>query len=125
MADLTTKPCYVAKVEGCFAHGDTLRGAMAAAREKAYEMMPEEKRIEAFVNAHKRGEKYSNRDLFDWHNRLTGSCLAGRKAFVANHGIDLDGESTVEEFIDMTENDYGGNVIRKLKELWSMLYQDN
>ena len=40
---------------------------------------------------------------------------------MANHGIDLDGESTVEEFIEMTENDYGGHVIRKLKELWSML----
>ena len=40
----------------------------------------------------------------------------GRKVFVRNHDIDLDKTYTVEEFIGLTENDYGGEVIRRLKE---------
>ena len=32
------------------------------------------------------------------------------------HGVDLDGEMTVDEFIALTEDEYGGEVIRRLRE---------
>ena len=51
----------------------------------------------------------------DWHHRLTGSCEMGRRAFAERHNVDLNGSMTVAEFIRLTENDYGGNVIRKLR----------
>jgi hypothetical protein len=91
---------------------------MEALNDKLFEDMPEEERIEAFVKAHEAGKAYANTDFFDWHHRLTGSCEAGRKAFAQNHGVDLDGHMTVLEFITLTENDYGGKTIKKLKEFY-------
>lgn len=116
MSDFTTKDCYVAKNEdGIFAHGDTLWEAMNALLEKQFDDMPEEKRIEAFLEAHREDKKYPAQDLFDWHHRLTGSCMAGRKAFCLNHQIDLENDSfTVDEFINLTRDDYGGSVIRNM-----------
>ena len=115
MGDLTTKPCYIIKQNGMFAHGETLREARTAIVDKLLDGMSEEERIEAFVAEHKANTPYPNKDLYDWHHRLTGSCDMGRKAFVADHGLSLDGETTVEEFIKLTENAYGGNTIKKLK----------
>lgn len=114
--DLTFTPCYIVKQDGYFAHGGTLREAMEALRDKLFEDMPEDERIAAFVAEHEPGKPYPNRDLFDWHHRLTGSCEAGRKAFVADHGLDMGGSTTPEEFIRLTRNAYGGEVIRKLEE---------
>ena len=118
MSDFTTKDCYVVKNEdGIFAHGDTLREAMNALLEKQFDDMPEEKRIEAFLEAHREDKKYPAQDLFDWHHRLTGSCMAGRNAFCLNHQIDLENDSfTVDEFINLTRDDYGGCVIRNLEK---------
>lgn len=118
-SDLTIMPCYIVKQDGLFAHGATLRDAMDALRDKLFEDMPEDERIQAFVDAHEPGKAYPNQDLFDWHHRLTGSCLAGRTAFVQSHGLSLDGETTVEEFIRLTEHDYGGEIIRKLKPFYA------
>lgn len=116
--DLTMRPCFVAKSGNTFAHGHTLRGAMSSLRDKLFDEMPERDRISAFVESHKPKTPYPNKDLFDWHHKLTGSCLAGRNEFVSQHGIDLDGETTPEEFIRLTEHAYGGDVIRKLKEFY-------
>ena len=118
-SDLTIMPCYIVKQDGLFAHGATLRDAMDALRDKLFEDMPEDERIQAFVDAHEPGKAYPNQDLFDWHHRLTGSCLAGRTAFVQSHGLSLGGETTVEEFIRLTEHDYGGEIIRKLKPFYA------
>ena len=118
-SDLTMTPCYVVKGVAndntVFAHGDDLHKAMAALTDKMFVDMPEEERIAEFVKAHPDMDKpYPNQDLFDWHHRLTGSCMAGRNAFVKDRGLTLDGETTVAEFIKLTENAYGGSVIKNL-----------
>ena len=114
-SDLTMTPCYVVKGNNLFAHGDDLHKAMAALRDKMFEDMPEEERIAEFIKEHPdRDKAYPNQDLFDWHHRLTGSCMAGRNAFVKDHGLTLDGETTVTEFIRLTENAYNGSVIKNL-----------
>ena len=118
LKDLCTKDCYIVKQDDCFAHGYTLREAIEALHEKLFEDMPEEERIEEFVKCHKSNEKYPNTDFFIWHNKLTGSCLAGRNAFVKNHEINMDGSMTVSEFIELTKNDFGGKTILKLKEYY-------
>lgn len=117
-SDLTMSPCFIVKSGHMFAHGHTLRDAMSSLRDKLFDEMPERDRIFAFVESHKPKTPYPNKDLFDWHHKLTGSCLAGRNEFVSQHGIDLDGETTPEEFIRLTEHAYGGDVIRKLKEFY-------
>ena len=115
--DLTTRPCYIAKVGKYFAHGDTLHEAMADAQEKYNEHSPLTERIADF------NREFPNRDvkvdaarLFEWHHVLTGSCLAGRKAFCEGRGLDYEnGHYTVNEFIRLTRNAYGGEAIEELE----------
>ena len=119
-SDLSMTPCYVVKGSGYFAHGDTLRTAMEALMAKMFEDMLEEERIAEFIKAHPDKDKaYPNQDLFDWHHRLTGSCMAGRNAFVKDHGLTLDGETTVTAFIELTKNAYGGSVIKNLAKAYN------
>lgn len=113
--DLTLEPCYIVKGGGKFAHGETLRDAMTALTDKLFDDMPEDERIAAFVEAHPEYRKaYPNRDLYDWHHRLTGSCEMGRNAFVSDKGLSMDAEMTVEQFVELTRNAYGSSTIRKL-----------
>ena len=118
-SDLTMTPCYIVKNGSTFAHGDDLHKAMAAIRDKLFEDMSEEERIAEFIKVHPDKEKeYPNQDLFDWHNRLTGSCMAGRTAFVKDRGLTLDGETTVAAFIELTRNAYGGDTIKALEKAY-------
>lgn len=118
-SDLTLEPCWVVKGNNCFAHGRTLREARDAMLEKMFDDMSEEERIAAFVEAHEKDKAYSDKDFFDWHHRLTGSCEMGRREFAREHGIEkLNGWRTVKEFIALCENAYGGSIIRKLKSFY-------
>ena len=61
-------------------------------------------------------KKYPAKAFYIWHNRLTGSCEMGRNSFVRNGGYDLESDTfTVQEFIDITKNAYGGDIIKQLK----------
>ena len=115
--DLTLEACYVAKSGSLFAHGKTSAEAGQALREKIFANMDTDETIDMFLEEFKPGIKYPAKDFYVWHNRLTGSCEMGRNHFVSTHNIDLEnGLYTVEEFITITENDFGGNIIKKLKE---------
>ncbi len=119
--DLTLDPCFIVKGSGHFAHGATLRKAMEALTDKIMENMPEADRIAEFVKAHPEYRKaYPNWDLYDWHHRLTGSCQMGRDAFVQSKGLSLDGETTVEEFVKLTQSAYGGSVIQTLSNAYEV-----
>ena len=112
---LTLTQCYIVKQDGFFAHGETLREAMEALRDKLFEDMPEDDRIEMFLSETDRGKTYPTQYFYDWHHRLTGSCDMGRKQFARDHGVDLEhGMMTLTEFLELTKDAYGGNVIRKV-----------
>ena len=113
--DLTEEPTYVVKIGNSFAHGATLRKAREEAISKEFEDMPEAARLEAFREEFAPGEKRTVGDYYEWHHRLTGSCTQGRDAFAAEHQLKMGDLLTPEEFITLTENAYGGNIIRKLK----------
>ena len=118
-SDLTLTPCFIVKQDNQFAHGKTLGEARDALLEKLFADMPEEERLRAFSDFFQAGQSYSNRLFFDWHHRLTGSCEMGRQQFARDHGIDVEnGSMTPEEFIQLTENAYGGRTIRKLREYY-------
>ena len=121
-SDLTMTPCYIAKGGGKFAHGATLNKAVAALQGKLFEDMPEDERIAAFIKAHPdKNAKIPARDLWVWHNRLTGSCEMGRNQFAADRGIDIDkDEFTPLEFCEMCKGSYGGDVIRRLEEAYGV-----
>ncbi len=116
--DLTLDPCYVAKGHNKFAHGKTLAKAVEDLQNKIFADMDPEEAIALFLkefpDPHK---KYPAKEFWVWHNRLTGSCEMGRNAFVQNGGYDLEHDTfTVQEFIDITRNAFGGAVIRQLEE---------
>ena len=114
-SDLTLTPCYVVKRDNKFAHGETIEDAMAALFDKLFDDMPVEERVAEFLKVVKPGVKYPVQVFYDWHHRLTGSCEAGRKAFSADHGIDLEhGEYTLQDFLELTKDAYGSSVIREV-----------
>ena len=111
--DFSLEACFIAKVGGCFAHGETLKAARRAADEKYQESRPEEERIDEFVMAHPDLDaEYP--DLFSWHHILTGSCEMGRKAWCDARGLKPTDSITVRAFITGTVGHYGGGTIRKL-----------
>ena len=118
--DFGKTPCFVARsADGrLFAHGNNLHEAVAALEDKVSESMTEEERIELFCKSFKKTKKYKGTVFFDWHNRLTGSCLFGRNQFVKDKGLDVQAEYTVDEFIAIVENAYGSVIIKKLKSVW-------
>lgn len=122
LSDLTLKPCYIVKEQSKYAHGNTLYDAFAALQEKLYDDSTEEERIEAFRKKFPEYDTpYSNHDLFTYHHVLTGSCRIGREAFCKDRGIDLDGSTTVREFVELTKGSYGGDVIRKLPIVYDII----
>ena len=66
---LTLTQCYIVKQDGFFAHGETLREAMEALRDKLFEDMPEDDRIEMFLSETDRGKTYPTQYFYDWHLR--------------------------------------------------------
>ena len=114
--DLTETPCYIVKEGKYFAHGKTLAEAREGLQDKLFNKMSAKERIAEFWKCHKKGIKYPTKDFFEWHHKLTRSCLMGRQQFAKDHGIDLDGEMTVEEFIALTKNSFGGDIIKRLEE---------
>lgn len=110
-------PCYIVKENNKFAHGNTLHEAFNALKEKLYDDSTEEERIEAFKKKFpKYDTKYSNEDLFTYHHILTGSCRMGRESFIKENGLSLEGKTTVREFVELTKNAYGGEIIRLLPQ---------
>ena len=120
--DLTFESCFIAKVGDYFAHGKTLKEAVADAKVKDIEKLAIEERIEKFkevfgsLDSEHTGEKF-----YDWHHILTGSCRMGRDGFCKAHKIDLEKKYTVRYFLDITENAYGGDVIKQIRESYGLM----
>ena len=120
-SDLTLQPCYIVKENNKFAHGGTLHDAFTSLQEKLYDGSTEEERIEAFVKKFPNYDTpYSNRDLFDYHHVLTGSCRMGRESFCKDKGINLDGSTTVRDFVSLTNDSYGSETIRRLPQAYGV-----
>ena len=121
-SDFTLKPCFIARVENSFAHGETLRKAMEDAASKAMDQMPLEDRISKFRESFPDADTMiPARKLYDWHHILTGSCEMGRKQFARDNNIDIDSDHfTIREFINLTKDSYGSDAIHKLAEAYGI-----
>lgn len=117
--DLTLTPCYVAKGQDKFAHGKTLREAINELQNKMFSDMDTDEVIKMFLNEFSDlDQKYPAKSFYVWHNRLTGSCEMGRNSFVKSGGYDLENDTfTVREFIEITKNAFGGDVIKQLEQV--------
>ena len=117
--DLTLDSCFVAKVGNFFAHGKTLKEAVADAEAKRMGGIPIEERIEKFMGVFgSLDSEYTGKEFYDWHHILTGSCRLGRDKFCKSHNINLTKKYTVKYFLDITKNAYGGDVIKSIREAY-------
>ena len=117
--DFKLIPCYIAKHDNMFAHGETIQDAVDSVSKKVLEHMDSNEAIDKFFEHFTDlSKKYPAIDFFEWHYYLTGSCEMGRKAFVKNGGYDIEHDRfTVQEFIDITRNAYGKDVILRLEKV--------
>lgn len=119
-SDLTLEPCYIAKTGNSFAHGKTVKEAIKDVEEKEQQKIPIEKRIEMFKEHFENPDaEHTGKEFYNWHHILTGSCRMGRDEFCKANGIDLERKYTVTFFLEITENAYGGDVIRKVIESYN------
>ena len=115
--DLTLESCYIAKVGNSFAHGNTLKEAVADAEDKEMEDMPVNERIKKFIETFGSiDSEHSGKEFYDWHHILTGSCRMGRDEFCKAHNVDLTKKYTVKYFLNLTKESYGGNVIELIEK---------
>ncbi len=112
--DLQLTPTYVVKQAYIFAHGKTLKEAVDSLQQKLFESLDEDEKVAEFLLQFKYETKYPAKLFFDWHNKLTGSCLQGRENFIKNNNVDMDKSYTIKEFVDICSNDYGGHIIKKI-----------
>ena len=117
--DLTTTKTFLAKDENFFAHGKTAKEAIEAAHQKKLVNMDVETKINLFVKTFDFNSIQSNRTFFDWHYTLTGSCELGRNRFVKENAIDLNKSMSTKNFLELTKNAYGGDVIKKIIEIYT------
>ena len=111
--DLTLSPCYIAKAGNSFAHGFTLKEAVADAEAKEMEDMPIEERIKKFVETFgSLDSKHTGKEFYAWHHILTGSCRMGRDEFCKAHNVDLEKMYSVRYFLEITKESYGGDIIK-------------
>ena len=123
--DFTLSPCFVVKHNSIFAHGETLHKARQALESKLFDEMEVEEKIEMFLKEFEPNKTYKGSVFFDWHNKLTGSCVMGRTIFIRDNNLSLNSEYTVDEFIAITENSYGSEIIKQLKASWKRLGEVN
>lgn len=106
---------YIAKNDYFFAHGDTIREAVEALNAKYYATLDIETKIAEFKKLFTNGA-VDVKTLHTWHGILTGSCEYGRSQFQKEHGLKDDDTLSLDEFITLTQNAYGREIIKKLKE---------
>lgn len=120
--DLTLEPCYIAKVGNSFAHGNTLKDAVADAEAKEMEDMTIEERIKKFVETFgSLDSEHTGKEFYNWHHVLTGSCRAGRDEFCKAHDIDLKKKYTVKYFLEITKESYGSCVIKQVFDSYKLM----
>ena len=111
---LELKKAFIGKFENCFAHGKTIRDAIEDARSKYYQSLDFEGAKEKLLAEFKEKGKLTVKELYNWHGILTGSCRFGRTQFQTEHNLKDDDLLTLEEFVELTKNAFGGDRILSL-----------
>jgi hypothetical protein len=110
------KDAFVGRYETAIAHGKTIRKAIEAARNKYFSELDFDGQKERLLAEFEKKKKLSVKELYRWHGILTGSCEYGRSLFQDEHGLKDDDELSLDEFVKLTKDSYGGDIIARLVE---------
>jgi len=113
--DLILSVAFIAKGHDLFVHGKSIKQAISSLQEKIFDNTSVDDKIESFILQFDMSLKYPASKFYEWHNRLTGSCEFGRDNYFENYGINMEDKYTVAQFINLTINEYGGEIISQLK----------
>ncbi len=121
--ELNITPCFIARVDNCFAHGSTLHEADRIAQAKALENSSFEERIQRFIEKYPDPDKpVPFADLFNWRNILTDTYRRGHKQFVKRHNLDADAKYTPRFFIELTQKAYSKKEISALTKAYGISF---
>ena len=112
--DFSLFPAYIYKHINVFAHGNTIREAKADAEIKYISQMNMQEKISKFREIFKNKKKLTAEILYQWHGVLTGSCKFGRDDFIKSKSIDMNKSYTLQEFVEIAKNAYGGEILKKI-----------
>ena len=78
-------------------------------------MISEDERYNEFIRTFENNQLYDWYIFFQWARRLTGNCYTGRKKFMIDHDIDMDGKATPMFFLMIAEkNGVANDLMRRL-----------
>ena len=112
--DLTLKECFLAKYHGAIAHGMSVKAALRDAQEKYFSSFDFEYLKKKLLEEFSEKKSLTVADLFKWHGLLTGSCTFGRQQFQKENDLKDSDKLTLEQFVELTQNAYGGEKIKEL-----------
>ena len=115
-ADFTTQKSFIGKFENVFAHGSTIREALTDAMIKYYSSLDFDAVKEKLLAEFAEKKRLTVKELYSWHGVLTGSCRFGRDGFQKSHNLRDDDTLSLDEFISLTENAFGGEKVRLLRK---------
>lgn len=105
---------YIYKYNNIYAHGLTIQDAKKEAELKFISLQDTQYKIDLFHKTFKNSQKYPFDEFYKWHTTLTGSCSTGKDYFISQNKISKTKKYTVKEFIEITKNAYGGEIIKQL-----------
>lgn len=122
--DFSQTKTFVAKVGNSFAHGDSIKSAIADATKKHMEDASPEERVEEFLKQFDPTVDHAAEDLMNGYRLLSGACEQGCLSFMQNNGIAADARFTLAQFVDIVTGAYegGAGAVEMLK---ATLEQEN
>lgn len=84
--------------------------------------IPEERRVNKFIENHDKNELYTVEHFSSWFRRLTGACMTGRNEFIRDNGLDPNDLCSARFFLDLVHDKHvTNNPLETLREI----YQDS
>lgn len=112
--DFTLKECFLAKYRGAISHGESVKTALRDAQEKYFSSFDFEDLKKKLLEEFSEKGSLTVAELFRWHGLLTGSCTFGRQQFQKENGLKDSDKLTLEQFVKLIKNAYGGEKIKEL-----------
>ena len=112
--DFTTKKAFLAKFENTLAHGESIKEAMTDAMQKYYSSLDFKAVKKKLLNEFAKKKRLTVKELYSWHGVLTGSCRFGRDEFQRAHNLKDEDTLSLEEFVKLTGDAFGGDKVRSL-----------